>query len=415
MVISSKQIGVNEVSYIMFLATRNPSKGMKVLILSQFFSTTRGGGEYVLKLISKKLAENGHQVYVITNKISNEKYESYNNIQLIFVPPILEYKGGLPPSSSDNLQYSFNAFREGLKIIKKEKIDLIHSNNFSPALTGSFLSWFTSTPHVTSIWDIFSLCGKDYWQKWVAQLGISKIHKFIGPKFEKLILRLPHTAIHTISDASKDDLLKFGATKPIHVIFPTIEDMVSTTEQQNSLQFVCVGRLVFYKNIEIILGAISVVKKTKPKIKLVIIGGGPHKKTLEVITKNLEIESNVEFKDYVNAGEKSRLIAQSNALLFPSLCEGFGLVILEAFSQTKPVLVSNVRPLSDIVSHEKTGYVLDPNDENIWAEHILKLAKNPQESERMGKNGNELLKTKYNQDLMYEKVMKMYNDVLSQD
>jgi len=94
---------------------------MNILILSQFFSTTRGGGEYVLKLISKKLAENGHRVYVITNKISNEKYESHNNIQLIFVPPILEYKGGLPASSSDNLQYLFNAFKKGIKIIKKRK------------------------------------------------------------------------------------------------------------------------------------------------------------------------------------------------------------------------------------------------------------------------------------------------------
>jgi len=48
------------------------------------------------------------------------------------------------------------------------------------------------------------------------------------------------------------------------------------------------------------------------------------------------------------------------------------------------------------------------------SENLKILAKNPQESKRMGKNGNELLKTKYNQDLMYEKVMKMYNDVLSQ-
>jgi len=273
------------------------------------------------------------------------------------------------------------------------------------------LSWFTSTPHVTSIWDIFSLCGKDFWQKWVTQLGISKIHKFIGPKFEKLILKLPHNAIHTISDASKDDLLKFGAKKPIHVIFPTIEDTVVLDEQQNSLQFIYVGRLVFYKNVETILRAISVVKKAEPQIKLVIVGGGPYKKTLEDVTKKLGVESNVKFMGYVNAEEKSRLISQSNALLFPSLCEGFGLVILEAFSQTRPVLVSNVRPLSDIVSHGKTGYVLDPNDEHIWAEHILKLAKNPQESKIMGKNGNVLLKTTYNQDLMYEKVMKMYCDI----
>ena len=55
---------------------------------------------------------------------------------------------------------------------------------------------------------------------------------------------------------------------------------------------------------------------------------------------------------------------------------------------------------------------MDPNDENIWAEHIIKLIKNYQESQKMGKKGNEVLKTKYNQDIMYEKLIKMYNDVL---
>jgi len=85
---------------------------------------------------------------------------------------------------------------------------------------------------------------------------------------------------------------------------------------------------------------------------------------------------------------------------------------LEAFSQNKPVLVSDIRPTSDIISHEETGFVLNPNDEKEWAEHILKLVKNPQESQRMGKNGNNILKTEYNQELFYERMLKMYNDFL---
>jgi len=101
---------------------------------------------------------------------------------------------------------------------------------------------------------------------------------------------------------------------------------------------------------------------------LVVIGGGPHRKPLEDLTKNLGLESNVEFVGYVNAEEKMKIIASSTAMVFPSLCEGFGLVILEAFSQHKPVLVSNIKPMSDIVSHGRTGYVLDPHDENIWAQ-----------------------------------------------
>jgi len=384
---------------------------VKILILSQFFSSTRGGGEYVFTTIAKKLSENNHKVWVITNKIEHEQYTPNKNIQLIFVPPTLKYEGGLPPSFSDNLRYSLNTITKGVSIIKREKIDIIHSNNFSPALAGSILSLFTSKPHITSIWDIFTLCGKDYWQKWVKQKKVSKIHGILGKKFEKLILKVPCKAIHTISEATKDDLVEFGARKPIHVIFPTIENLECKQTHQNPLQFIYIGRLVFYKNLEVLIKAIKIVKNTEPQIKLIIVGGGPHEDDIKALIHNLELESNVELTGFVTAEEKLNLLSQSNALLFPSVCEGFGLVILEAFSQNKPVLVSDLRPMSDIVTHDKTGYLLDPNDEKMWAKFILKLIKDPQHSNLMGKNGNELLQTKYNSDLMYEQIIKMYNRV----
>ena len=103
-----------------------------------------------------------------------------------------------------------------------------------------------------------------------------------------------------------------------------------------------------------------------------------------------------------------KIIATSNALVFPSLCEGFGLVILEAFSQGKPVLVSNIKPMSDIVSDKKHGFVLDPYDETIWAEFLLQLIENPSQALEMGREGEKLLADSFNQDLMYNKIVEMY-------
>ena len=139
------------------------SSTMNVLLLSQFFSTTRGGGEYVFSIIAKKLAEENHRVFVITNRIEGEQYQKHDNITLVFVPPTLRYQGGLPPGFSDNIRYAINATIQGLKIIKSEKIDVIHSNNFAPAVAGSVLSSITSRPHITTVHDIFSLCGRNYW------------------------------------------------------------------------------------------------------------------------------------------------------------------------------------------------------------------------------------------------------------
>lgn len=387
-------------------------ENIKVLLLTQFFSTTKGGGEYVFSLMAKKLADSGNKVWVITNQIKGEIYPSHKNIKIIFVPPLLEYNGGLPPGFGDNLRYSLNTLRKGISIIKKEKIDIIHSNNFAPALAGSMLSTLTGKSHITTVHDVFSLCGKNYWKLWGKQSNISRLNVTLAPYFEKMIVKLRCSAIHTVSEATKDDLLKIGAKKPIYVIPNTIEINVNKVLEYNPHQFVYVGRLVFYKNLEVVIKAIDIARREYPKITLFIVGGGPHRKNLEELVNHLNLQKNVKFTGFVSNDEKLRLISTSQALTFPSLCEGFGLVILEAFSQDKPVLVSNIRPMSDIVTHEKNGYVLDPHDEHVWAEHLIKIIKNPSNVSRMGKNGSKLLAQSYNQESMYHKVISMYNEIL---
>ncbi|MDE1843681.1 MAG: glycosyltransferase, partial [Thaumarchaeota archaeon] len=162
------------------------------------------------------------------------------------MPPTLQYKGGLPPGFADNIRYAINAVMQGYKVIKNQDIDIIHSNNFAPALAGSILSSLTSRPHITAVHDIFSLCGKNYWKQWGAQSGISKMNVWLAPFFEKLMIKLKFNCIHTVSETTRDDLVKFGARKPIHVIHNSIETNVINNTMPNPLQFVYVGRLVFY-------------------------------------------------------------------------------------------------------------------------------------------------------------------------
>lgn len=362
--------------------------------------------------MAKNLTQNGHKVWVITNNVRGEIYPKLDSLKIITVSPTLEYKGGLPPTFLDNIRYVINAFQTGKKIIKSQDIDIIHSNNFSPSLAGSLISYFTKKPHIITIFDIFSQNGKDFWKKWIKQTNVSKINAILVPWFEKILMRTRHDAIYTISDASKEDILKMHAKKPIYNIPPSIEDTIKLNEKIIPSQFICISRLVFYKNLEVIIKAISVVIKSIPQCKLIIIGDGPHKESLQKLVKKLELEKNIIFKGYATSEEKMKMVSESNAMLFPSTIEGFGLVILEAFSQNKPVLVSNIRPMSDIINHEKTGFVLDSNDEKIWAEYILRLVKNPQESQKMGENGNQELKTKYNQEIFYQRLISMYQSVL---
>jgi glycosyltransferase involved in cell wall biosynthesis len=384
---------------------------MNILLLTQFFSETRGGGEYVFKLLASSLVKNNHKVWIITNKITGETYDSQENLNIIFVKPTLFHNAGKPPSFIENVRYCVNAIKEGRKIIKKDNIDVIHSNNFAPSFVGSILSSLTSKPHVLTIHDVFSLCTKNYQKMWSDQRDVSKINSVLTPIFEKLIIKLRHDCIHTVSDATKDDLIKLGEKKPIHVIYNTVNRNPYDQKPAKTFEFVYIGRLLFYKNLEVAVKAIDIARKSEPQIRLVIAGQGPHRQALEELTKVLGLEKNIEFKGYVTTDKKIELLATSCALVFPSLCEGFGIVILEAFDQSKPVLVSNVRPMSDIVSNGNNGFVLDPHDENEWANCFLRIIKNSSEAIEMGRNGNRLLTTWFTQEAAYQKILELYSKI----
>ena len=139
----------------------------------------------------------------------------------------------------------------------------------------------------------------------------------------------------------------------------------------------------------------------------------PHaRKNLENLVDSLKLFENIEFRGFVTVEEKMKILSSSNALVFPSLCEGFGLVILESFSLQKPVLVSNVRPLSDIVSDNVNGYVLSPHNETEWVSAMKKIIDSPNVSENMGARGRELLEKDYNIEKMKNLILNMYNEVI---
>jgi len=381
---------------------------MNILLLSHYFTAGRGGAWYVIAIMAQLLAENGHKVWIITNKLEGFESPKHKNIKTIFVSEHKIQKTSF--SWSDLLRYSIAVIKIGREIIKKNNIDIIHSDPL-PGIPGSFLSWLTSVPQILVIHDVFSI-KKGLWKESLKQKEISKSNAVIRPLFEKTILRIKHSAIHTVSEAVKEDLQTMGAKRPIYIIPNSIPINQVTKSESKSFQLVSISRLTFYKNVQVAVRSLQIVKKSFPKVSLIIIGAGPYRKNLEQLVKELDLQENVVFKGHVSEKEKKELLAQSQALVFPSKFEGFGMVILEAFEYYKPVLVSRVRPQSDIVEDKKTGLVIAPDDELEWAQAIKDLFNEPEIAAKMGENGRIVLEEKYNLEIMTKNILHMYEDVI---
>jgi glycosyltransferase involved in cell wall biosynthesis len=100
-------------------------------------------------------------------------------------------------------------------------------------------------------------------------------------------------------------------------------------------------------------------------------------------------------------------------LVFPSLIEGFGLVLLEAFEAKKPVLVSDVSPSNEIVENAIDGFILPPVDSKNWADKIFFLLQNKDVCEVMGRKGRQKVETKYDIRQIAKRFETLYGNLLS--
>jgi glycosyltransferase involved in cell wall biosynthesis len=130
-----------------------------------------------------------------------------------------------------------------------------------------------------------------------------------------------------------------------------------------------------------------------PNAKLIIIGDGPFKE--ELVKEAAPIKENVIFTQRVPHDYKVKTIAESSFMVFPSLIEGFGIAMIEAFACKKPVLVSDIRPMSDIVKDNHSGFIISPFNEEEWANKMIYLFNNIEQQKRMGEYGYQEFRNKY--------------------
>ncbi|MEM4000666.1 MAG: glycosyltransferase family 4 protein [Saccharolobus sp.] len=392
---------------------------MKILLLVQFFHSSRGGGEVMFSQLAEGLAERGHKIYVIRHKILNEnKYEGRNRnirIRIHSIFPPVEHKGGLPASILQNLLYFFNCLRISITLIKKEQIDIIHANSYTPILVGWILSRLTRRPLLVTIHDIGSTHGFYFWEKWMKQFGKqSKLKALIGYIIELISVKISKN-IHTVSEASKEDILRLKFKEKNVYVIPNALDVLKYSPHCESIEYVneiaFIGRLVFYKNLEVILKALSHI--AEHEVKLLVIGDGPMRYYWQKLAEDLGVAGKVEFMGYLSHEEKVRILRKVSALVLPSLFEGFGMVILEAWTCKKPVIVADLPPLNQIVEHGKDGFIVNPFKSEEWAKHISLLISDKELAKKLGLNGYSKLIEKYNAMDWITKFEELYHELIA--
>jgi glycosyltransferase involved in cell wall biosynthesis len=217
--------------------------------------------------------------------------------------------------------------------------------------------------------------------------------------------------LRVVSRATQRRLKQRGVAVPISVIpvpitiavEPCAEANVGDDERYASPPKVLfVGRLVAEKNLSNWLKVAHGVCQIMPEVIFEIIGDGPQRRSLEQLRDSLGLADHVTFRGAIPHNELSQFYQSAHVFLFASHCEGFGRVVAEASWHALPVVVPGIAGVEDIVDDGITGFVHEPHDLKAMAQSVVTLLMDRNLCQRMGVAGRELVRSRFNPDLLTE-------------
>lgn len=135
---------------------------------------------------------------------------------------------------------------------------------------------------------------------------------------------------------------------------------------------ISVGRLAREKNWHTLLAAVAEVMRSQPDTRLVILGEGEERASLEKQAKKLRISDKVELPGSVPFAEIPHYLFAADLFCFASITETQGLVTLEAMAADLPVVAVAASGTSDVITPEKEG-LLTENSAEALAQAIIRV------------------------------------------
>jgi glycosyltransferase involved in cell wall biosynthesis len=175
-----------------------------------------------------------------------------------------------------------------------------------------------------------------------------------------------------------------------------------------------VGRLVYEKGVQNLIGAMPKILQNYHDAKLVIAGRGGMMDELKSEAYNLGIADKVYFAGYCDTKKVQQLYKCADVAVFPSTYEPFGIVALESMLAGVPTVVSDIGGLNDIIDHGITGMKSYAGNSNSIADSVITLLFDQKLCSNISKNAVKKVKETYNWDLITQSTMKVYDLAIKQ-
>jgi glycosyltransferase involved in cell wall biosynthesis len=195
-----------------------------------------------------------------------------------------------------------------------------------------------------------------------------KLHVIPVAVAQELLVQLERMGTGTLDDGQ-------SVAHPVPVSVEQMRTALGLRAAHEAVVYV--GRLIWWKGVDVLLRAFVQVVRARPNAHLVIVGDGPERARLEQLAGELGIAAHVVFVGYQRDVTPYYLLA--DVIAIPSLQEPGGAVAMEAMAAGCPIVATRVHGCADSVCDGVTGRLVPPGDAAALAEGLLWTL---QESER---------------------------------
>ena len=296
---------------------------------------------------------------------------------------------------------AFLSYKNIYAIIKKYQPDIIHITENTPYL--SFFAYLQKidqkyptvcTIHLAPKSVLLSPTKYGWTKSFISSISIL-MTELIRP--EKIIVHTDedkNILIQRGFDSRKIAIIPHGA----YTLFKKYDKNKSKNEENCILFF---GHITENKGVEYLLRAVPIISKEIPNIKIIIAGKGDFSKYSKYMTNKSKFEI---YNEFIPTERVPELFSRAKIVVLPYIAHrGHSGVLTIAFSFGKPVVVTNVGSLPELVKNGREGLVVPPRDPKALADAIIKILEDEKLRKKMSKNA-----LKRAEKLSWDNIAKMH-------
>ena len=365
---------------------------------------TFGGSGVVATELGMALAERGHHVHFITYK---------QPVRLDFISKDIHFHEVFVEEYS---LFHFQPYELALsskivEVVKEYDLEILHVHYAIPHAYAAYMAKQMLKQKGIDVKVVTTLHGTD-----ITLVGSH-------PNYKSAVEFSINNSdvVTTVSNSLRKDTLRlFNITKGIKVVYnfidfekyPKIGDeecLRHTIANENERIIIHISNLRPVKRASDVIAIFYKIQKEIPS-KLLIVGEGPDRESIECQAKELGILEKVLFMG--NSNEVNKLLCYSDLFLLPSETESFGLAALEAMAARTPVISTNSGGLPEVNVHGVTGFLSNVGDTDDMAKNGIYILKDFNRLQQFKQNALNQAK-KFSLENVLPAYKEIYREVIS--